>query len=58
MRPRDDDALWEKLWKKMKDSAPEALMAWHDCGLLDEKGAPRPAYEVWKKYFEMPLESP
>jgi len=51
---RDYDALWEK----MKDSAPEAFMAWRDCGLLDEKGAPRPAYEVWKRYFEMPLESP
>jgi hypothetical protein len=51
---RDYDALWEKI----KDSAPEAFMAWRDCGLVDEKGAPRPAYEVWKSYFRMPIESP
>ncbi len=48
---RDYDALWEKI----KESTPEAFMAWRDCGLIDEDGRPRPAYQVWKKYFEMPL---
>jgi hypothetical protein len=49
---RDYDALWEKIQK----TSPEAFMAWRDCGLLDESGRPRPAFEVWKKYFAMPRE--
>lgn len=48
---RDYDALWEKI----KGSAPEAFMAWRDCGLLDERGVPRPAYKVWNEYFRMPI---
>lgn len=48
---RDYDALWEKI----KGSTPEAFMAWRDCELIDENGRPRPAYGVWKRYFEMPL---
>lgn len=47
---RDYDALWEKI----KANSPELFMAWRDCGLVDEKGLPRPAYEVWKRYFELP----
>jgi hypothetical protein len=48
---RDYDALWEKI----KATAPELFMAWRDCGLLDEQGNPRPAYAVWREYFERPL---
>jgi hypothetical protein len=48
---QDYDALWEKI----KGFAPEAFMAWRDCGLVDENGDPRPAYDVWKKYFDLPL---
>ena len=48
---RDYDALWEKI----KGSAPEAFMAWRDCGLLDQDGKARPAYTVWKRYFEVRL---
>lgn len=51
---RDYDALWEKI----KGTAPELFMAWRDCGLLDEKGAPRPAYRLWKKHFDLPLDRP
>jgi hypothetical protein len=29
-------------------------MAWRDCGLLDQDGKPRPAYGVWKSYFDLP----
>lgn len=50
---QDYDALWERI----KDGAPELFMAWRDCGLLDENGKPRPAYEVWKRYFTAPYES-
>jgi hypothetical protein len=47
---RDYDALWENI----KGTAPEAFMAWRDCGLLGEKGKPRPAYHVWRRYLAMP----
>jgi uncharacterized protein (TIGR03067 family) len=49
---QDYDALWERI----KSASPELFMAWRDCGLLDEKGTPRLAYQVWKAYFELPLE--
>ena len=48
---RDYDALWEKI----KATAPELFIAWRDCGLLDEQGNARPAYAVWREYFEKPL---
>jgi uncharacterized protein (TIGR03067 family) len=48
---QDYDALWERI----KATAPELFIAWRDCGLLDEKGRPRPAYKVWKGYFDLPL---
>jgi len=48
---RDYDALWEKI----KGNTPEAFMVWRDCGLLDEDGKPRPAYAVWKRYFDLRL---
>lgn len=44
---RDYDALWEKI----KSTAPEAFIVWKDCGLIDEQGNRRPAYDVWKRYF-------
>jgi hypothetical protein len=48
---RDYDALWEKI----KSSSPEAFMAWRDCGLLDQDGKSRPAYAVWKRYYDVRL---
>jgi uncharacterized protein (TIGR03067 family) len=48
---QDYDALWERI----KGSSPELFVAWRDCGLLDERGKARPAYRVWKEYFELPL---
>jgi len=45
---RDYDALWDKI----KATAPELFMAWRDCGLVDEQGNARPAYAVWREYFE------
>jgi hypothetical protein len=47
---RDYDALWDKI----KATSPELFMAWRDCGLVDEKGVARPAYAVWREYFERP----
>jgi hypothetical protein len=48
---RDYDALWAKI----EATAPEAFLAWRDCGLIDEQGRPRPAYAVWKRYLDRPL---
>ena len=49
---QDYDALWEKI----KGDSPEFFMAWRDCGLLDETGKARPAYNVWKGFFLLPLQ--
>jgi hypothetical protein len=48
---QDYDALWERI----KSFSPELFIAWRDCGLIDQSGAPRPAYATWKEYFELPL---
>jgi hypothetical protein len=45
---RDYDAMWLKIRAK----SPGLFIAWRDCGLLDEKGNKRPAYYVWRKYFD------
>jgi hypothetical protein len=49
---QDYDALWDKI----KLFAPELFIAWRDCGLVDEAGNTRPAYQVWTDYFELPLQ--
>lgn len=47
---QDYDALWEKI----KATSPAFFGAWRNCGLVDAKGNRRPAYDLWKKYFQMP----
>ena len=47
----DYDALWKKIAGK---SAP-VFGAWQYCGLVDSRGNERPAYKVWKEYFDKPL---
>ena len=48
---------YDRLWDKIKATAPELFMAWRDCGLLDERGQARPSYAVWREYFGHPLDS-
>ncbi len=48
---QDYDALWDAI----KATAPELFIAWRDCGLIDEQGRPRPAFEVWRSYFNRPF---
>jgi hypothetical protein len=48
---QDYDALWDAI----KATAPELFIAWRDCGLIDELGRPRPAYAVWRDYFNRPV---
>ncbi len=49
--PRDYDGLWDKI----RADAPEFFGVWRDCGLLDGDGNKRPAYRLWRAYFELPL---
>lgn len=44
---RDYDALWDKI----KETSPEAFVVWKDCGMYDENGYARPAFDLWKKYY-------
>ena len=46
---------YDVLWKKIKAQSPELFIAWKDCGFLDENGKARPAFEVWKKFFYLPI---
>jgi hypothetical protein len=48
---QDYDALWDTI----KATAPELFIAWRDCGLIDERGQPRPAYAVWREYLNRPF---
>jgi hypothetical protein len=48
---------YDALWTKIEASSPELFKAWRDCGLLDQNGAERPAYQVWKDYLALPLET-
>ena len=45
---------YDGLWEKIKASAPALIIAWRDCGLLDQDGKPRPAYGVWKGVLTCP----
>jgi hypothetical protein len=45
---RDYDALWEKI---KGDMSGDWAVAWRDCGLVDETGKTRRAYEVWRRYL-------
>jgi hypothetical protein len=47
---------YDAMWDKMKATAPEFFMAWRDCGLVDEKGQARPAFKLWRTWFERTLQ--
>jgi hypothetical protein len=46
---------YDRLWDKIRATAPELFMAWRDCGLIDENGVERPAFAIWKDAFARPL---
>jgi hypothetical protein len=46
---------YDQLWERIKGKVPEVFIAFKGCGLLDRNGKPRPAYRVWKQYFDLPL---
>jgi hypothetical protein len=43
---------YDQLWDAIKDTAPSFHKAWKDTGLLNGEGEPRPAHEVWQRWFE------
>lgn len=47
---RDYDQLWEDIGGK-----EDITIAWRDCGLADEEGRERIAFQVWKDFFARPL---
>ncbi|MGQ0633005.1 MAG: hypothetical protein ACT4QC_00180 [Planctomycetaceae bacterium] len=48
---------YDQLRERIKANSPQLFMAWRDCGLLDERGQPRPVYQVRKHYFALPLKN-
>ena len=46
---------YDALWKKIASGTDPTFQAWQDTGLVDEKGARRPAYQLWKEFYDMPV---
>jgi hypothetical protein len=52
---RDYDALFKKIAPELekRDLTLDIFSVWKDCGMVDEKGAERPALEVWRRYLSL-----
>ena len=52
---RDYDALFKSIAPQLEKRSLtlEIFSVWKDCGIVDENGAKRPAYDVWKQYLSM-----
>jgi hypothetical protein len=52
---RDYDALFNKIAPELekRDLTLDIFSVWKDCGMVDEKGAERPALEVWRRYLAL-----
>jgi len=50
---RDYDALFKSIALQLEKRflTMDIFSVWKDCGMVDENGTKRPAYEVWKSYF-------
>lgn len=50
---RDYDALFKSIAPQLerRDLTLEIFSVWRDCGLVDENGIKRPAFDVWKNYL-------
>lgn len=46
---------YDLLWKKISAGSPPVFQGWQNTGFIDAEGALRPAYQVWKKFYSMPL---
>src|SRR5579884_1502502 len=49
---------YDALWNRIRQTSPGWFEAWRACGLVDANGARRPAYQVWKTYFDRPIAPP
>jgi len=54
---RDYDALFSKIFPELekRDLTMDIFSVWRDCGMVDEKGAERPALKVWRRYLSLKL---
>ena len=50
---RDYDALFKTISAQLekRDLTMDIFLVWRDCGLVDENGVKRPAFDVWKSYL-------
>ena len=49
---------YDALWNRIKRTSPAWFEVWRACGFLDANGVKRPAYDVWKMYFDRKLSIP
>jgi hypothetical protein len=47
---------YDLLWRKIAAGTPPLFQAWQNNGFVDSQGAVRPAYQIWKKFYDMPLQ--
>jgi hypothetical protein len=47
---------YDLLWKKIGTGTNPLFQAWQNNGFVDAKGSVRTAYQVWRKFYEMPLQ--
>jgi hypothetical protein len=46
---------YDALWKKIASKNPAVFEAWENNGFVDSRGEMRPAYKVWRQWFDRPL---
>ncbi len=42
---------FDELWRTFPDAVKDLGALWRDTGLVDEAAKPRPAFEVWRRWF-------
>lgn len=48
---------YDLLWMKIAAGTPAIFQAWQNNGFLDDRGSARPALQVWRKFYAMPLQN-
>jgi len=46
---------YDRLWTKIAAHTPAVFQSWQNNGFFDRNGVGRPAYQLWRKFFEMRL---
>jgi len=52
---RDYDALYKSIAPQLEKRGltMDVFSVWKDCGIVDENGVKRPAFDIWKQYLSM-----